>query len=135
MSEKDGPDPITDVPEGPPVEQIPPVLAMDGIRIATLVMLGVHTVAVVVLSVFLVTNVQEQRQVNECYQDLLDDVVAWANAAVTAGTSNRQAQRELLLAQESGIDRRVAIERYLDQLDQADRTRSTAPVPAQRCTR
>jgi len=133
VTEKDAPDPIEvlhgDVPERPAV------LAMDGIRIATLIMLGVHTIAVVVLSVFLMTNVQSQRQVNECYQDLLDSTVAWANTAVQAGRSDRQAQRELLLAQESGIDRRTAVERYLDQLDEADRTRTTAPVPAQRCTR
>jgi hypothetical protein len=113
----------------------PAVLAMDGIRIATLIMLGVHTVSVIVLSMFLVNNVQEQRQVNECYQGQIDALTTWASTAVQAGRSDRQAQRELLLAQESGTDRRAAIERYLDRLDRADETRATAPVPAQRCAR
>jgi hypothetical protein len=113
----------------------PAVLAMDGIRIATLIMLGVHTVAVVVLSVFLVTNVQTQRQVNECYQLQIDALTTWAATAVQAGRSDRQAQRELLLTQEIGVDRQGAIERYLTRLDQADEARATAPVPAQRCAR
>lgn len=115
-----------------------PMLQMDGIRIATLAVLSVDTLVVILLAVFLVTNVQNQRQVNECYQDLLSDVVDWANTAVSAGKQDRQAQRELLWAQlaaPGGDDDRAAIERYVRQLDEADRTRITAPPPAQRCAR
>jgi hypothetical protein len=135
VTEKDAPDPVTALRGNPPAESVPPALAMDVIRIATLVMLGVHTIAVVVLSVFLVTNVQSQRQVNECYQDVVDQIVTWANAAVPAGRSDRQAQRELLLNNLAGGDPRAAIERYLTKLDEADRERSTSPFPTQRCAR
>jgi hypothetical protein len=120
-----------ELPEAP----LPPMLQMDGIRIATLITLGAHTVAVVVLWVFLATTVTQQREINECYQGMIDDVVTWANTAVTAGRSDRQAQRELLLAELNGVNGEAAVERYLDRLDEADRTRTTTPVPAQRCAR
>jgi hypothetical protein len=110
------------------------MLQMDGIRIATLITLGAHTVAVIVLWVYLMTNVAQQRHINECYQNVVDGLMTWSQAAVAAGRSDRQAQRELLLSQESGIDRRVAIQSYLERLDQADQTRSAAPAPTQRCT-
>jgi hypothetical protein len=135
VTEKDAPDHVTALRGNSSTESVPPALAMDGVRIATLVMLGVHTIAVVVLSVFLVTNVQSQRQVNECYQDVVDQIVTWANAAVPAGRSDRQAQRELLWNNLAGGDQRAAIERYLTKLDEADRERSTSPFPTQRCAR
>jgi hypothetical protein len=135
VTEKDAPDPVTAQHGAPPTESVPPALAMDGIRIATLAMLGVHTIAVIVLSVFLVTNVQSQRQVNECYQQATDQIISWANAAVPAARSDRQAQRELLLNNLSGGDPRAAIERYLAKLDEADRERSISPFPTQRCAR
>lgn len=119
-----------------PDPPVAPMLQMDGIRIATLIMLGVHTLAVITLSVFLVTNVRDQREVNECYQDVVNDIVVWADAAVDAGRTDRQAQRELLWAQRAtGADGQASFDRYIAQLDEADRTRTTAPVPAQRCAR
>lgn len=133
MTEKAVPDPVDALHGDPPVP-IPPMLQMDGIRIATLITLGAHTVAVIVLWVYLMTNVAQQRQINECYQNVVDGLVTWSQAAVSAGRSDRQAQRELLLSQEGGIDRRVAVQSYLERLDQADRTRSAAPAPTQRCT-
>lgn len=133
MTEKPAPDPI-DVLHGDPPEPVPPMLQMDSIRIATLVTLGAHTVAVIVLWVYLMTNVAQQRQINDCYQNVVDGLVTWSNAAVEAGRSDRQAQRELLLSQESGIDRREAVQTYLERLDQADRARLSAPAPTQRCT-
>lgn len=111
-----------------------PVLRMDGIRIATLIVLGLVVVSVIALGAFLVTNVHEQRERNECYQEQLEALTDWAQAAVQAGRSDRQAQRELLLAQDTPNDGAVALQRYLDRLDEADRTRRTAPVPDQRCS-
>jgi hypothetical protein len=113
-----------------------PMLQMDGIRIATLVMLGVHTIAVIVLSVFLVTSAQNQRLTNECYQRQIVALIDWAQTAVDAGRTDRQAQRELLLSRAAtDTDRQTVLDRYLAQLDEADRTRQTVPVPEQRCTR
>jgi hypothetical protein len=115
-------------------EPVQPMLQMDGIRIATLILLGVHTVSVIVLAVFLINNVQAQREVNECYQRQVTALTSWAAAAVDAGRSDRQAQRELLLAEVGQVnDGREAVRQYLGRLDEADRTRTTAPVPAQRC--
>ena len=113
-----------------------PVLAMDGIRIATLIMLGVHTIAVVVLSVFLVTNVQSQRQLNECYQDHIDALTSWAGTAVLAGKERTSAQRELLsITVTTPEERRAALDRYLARLDAADQAGLQNPVPTQRCAR
>jgi hypothetical protein len=113
-----------------------PMLQMDGIRIATLAVLAVDTLVVVLLAVFLVTNVQDQRQVNECYQRQIVALTEWAKTAVEAGRTDRQAQRELLLSRATTPDDRQAVlDRYLAQLDEADRTRRSVPVPEQRCSR
>ena len=113
-----------------------PMLQMDGIRIATLAVLSLVTITVVALSVFLVTYAQDQRLVNECYQRQLVALTEWAENAVEAGRSDRQAQRELLLARATDSEgRQAALDRYLAQLDQADRTRRSVPVPEQRCSR
>jgi len=116
--------------------EIPPMLQMDGVRIATLAVLAVNTLAVIVLATFLITNARHQRLVNECYQTQVDALVSWAVAASEAARNDRQAQRELLLAQpRTPEEGRAALDRYLAKLDEADRTRTTAPVPSQRCTR
>lgn len=113
-----------------------PMLQMDAIRIATLTVLSLVTITVVALGVFLVTYVQDQRLVNECYQRQLVALTDWAQTAVQAGRADRQAQRELLLASAPTAEaRQAALDRYLAQLDEADRTRSSAPVPEQRCAR
>lgn len=113
-----------------------PMLQMDGIRIATLAVLAVDTLVVVLLAVFLVTNVQDQRQVNECYQRQIVALTDWAKTAVEAGRTDRQAQRELLLSRATTPeDRQAVLDRYLAQLDEADRTRRSVPVPEQRCSR
>jgi hypothetical protein len=117
------------------VDPVPPMLQMDGIRIATLAVLGCLVVSSLLQGVYLVTTVRDQRLVNECYQEQVDALTSWANTAADAAKSDRQAQRELLLGQLGGTDPRTAVGRYLAQLDEADRTRTTAPVPAQRCTR
>ena len=72
---------MTDPAAVPHSEPVPPMLQMDGIRIATLITLGAHTVAVIVLWVYLMTNVAQQRQANECYQDQADLIVS----AIIAG--------------------------------------------------
>jgi len=109
---------------------------VDGLRIATVAVLAVDTLIVVLLSLFLVTNVQAQRQVNECYQGLLDEVVTYLGVAAQAGRTDRQAQRELLTDRAASPDEgRAVLDRYLAQLDEADRTRSTNPIPTQRCAR
>ena len=111
-----------------------PMLQMDGIRIATLAVLAVDTLIMLLIAWFLVNNVQDQRQANECYQRQLVALTDWASNAVEAGRTDRQAQRELLLSRAaSPEDRQAALDRYLAQLDQADRTRRSVPVPTQRC--
>jgi hypothetical protein len=131
VTEKPAPDPV-DALHGDPPEPVPPMLQMDGIRIATLITLGAHTIAVIVLWVYLMTNVAQQRHINECYQRVVDGLVSWSSAAVEAGRSDRQAQREFLLSDDLPFPE--ARQRYLQQLDQADQTRSDAPAPTQRCT-
>jgi len=109
---------------------------MDGIRLATLCVLAVDTLVVILLAVFLVTSVQSQREVNECYQRQVDEIVSYLGVAAQAARSDRQAQRELLSAPlGEDPETRDRIRRYIDQLNDADRTRSTNPVPTQRCTR
>lgn len=113
--------------------QIHPVLRMDAIRIATLVVLSAVTLSVVGLIAYLVVFVQAQRETGECYQRQIDALTVWAATAVDAGKSDRQAQRELLLSEGPLVDRLAARDRYLARLDEADRTRSSAPVPRAIC--
>ena len=72
------------------------MLQMDGIRLATLAVLAVDTLVVILLAVFLVTNVQSQRLVNECYQRQVDDITSYLGSAAQAARTDRQAQRGLL---------------------------------------
>ena len=117
-------------------DDTPPVLRFDAIRIATLVVLTLVTLVSGGQAVYLATYVQDQRTTNECYQRQIDALTSWAATAVEASRSDRQAIRELLLAPDGeSADGRAPIERYLGQLDEADRTRAGDPVPAQRCTR
>lgn len=116
-----------------------PSLQMDGIRIATLAVLAVDTLVVILLAVFLVTNVQSQRQVNECYQNQADQTLSALIAGRQAATQDRAAQLAMLntiLDPHSTPEvRRTAVESWRQALVQADQTRSTAPVPTQRCAR
>ena len=77
------------IPELPPDRS---VVAMDGIRIATLCVLAVDTRVVVLLAVFLVTNVPSQRQTNECYQDQADQMLSAIIAGRQAAAQDRTAQ-------------------------------------------
>ena len=116
--------------------EVPPVLRFDAIRVATLVVLMLVALLSGGQAVYLATYVQDQRTTNECYQGQIDALTEWAATAVQASRSDRQAQRELLLAQAGASeDGRAAMQRYLGQLDEADRTRAGAPVPEPRCTR
>lgn len=112
---------------------------MDGIRVATLAVLAVDTLVVVLLAVFLVTNVQSQRRTNECYQDQADQLLSSIVAGRQAAVQDRAAQLTMLntiLDPSSGPEtRRAAVEGWRQALAQADRTRSTSPIPTQRCAR
>jgi hypothetical protein len=139
LIEKSAPDPIRalhgDLPEPP----TPPVLAMDSIRIATLIVLACLVVSSIFQGVYLVTSVQQQRVVNECYQDQADQMLSAITVGRQATAQDRAAQLAMLntlLDPGSSPDaRRVAIEGWRLALGEADRTRSLAPVPTQRCAR
>lgn len=115
------------------------MLQMDGIRVATLAVLAIDTLIVVLLSVFLVNNVQSQRQVNECYQGQVDQLVSALAAGRQAAAQDRAAQLAMLntiLDPSSGPEtRRAAVEGWRQALAHGDQTRSSAPVPTQRCAR
>lgn len=115
-------------------EDIPLSLRMDGIRVATLIVLGLISIVVILQSVYLFTAVRDQRETNECYQRTLTVLVDSYTAAREAAKQDRQSQRELLLAQAGpDADGQAAIHRFLAQLDEADRARSQAPPPRQGC--
>jgi hypothetical protein len=101
---------------------------------ATLAVLALVLATMLGQGAYLITYVQGQRQVQECYQTQFDDLIESSAAFRTAGQQDRQAQRELLLGQ-SGSEalQDAAIERYLQQLDEADRTRLSSPLPERRC--
>jgi hypothetical protein len=119
------------MPELPPA----PMLQMDGIRIATLVTLAVNTVAVILLSTFLITSAEQQRQVNECYQGVIDGLQNYIVGTRETSAGDRQAQRELLLSMAAPDNGDAAVDRYLARLDELDRARSQNLPPAQRCAR
>lgn len=112
----------------------PPLPRFDALRVVVSILLVLVLLATGAQALFLATYVRSQAEVVTCTQRQLDALTEWANAVASAARSDRQAQRELLLAQAGGSsDQRLALERYLDQLDEADRTRSQNPVPTQRC--
>lgn len=106
---------------------------MDGIRIATLVTLAANTVAVILLSTFLITSAQEQRETSQCYQGVVDQLSDYLTKSRQAAAQDRQSQRELLLSMVGGEPNPAALDRYLRQLDEADRTRSENLPPVPRC--
>ena len=115
-------------------EDVPLSLRMDGIRIATLVVLGILSAVVILQAIYLLTVVREQRTTNECYQRQLTVLLDSYTTAREAAKQDRQSQRELLLAQAGpDADGQAAIQRFLARLDEADRARSENPPPAQRC--
>ena len=115
------------------------MLQMDGIRIATLCVLAVDTFIVVLLAVFLVTNVQSQRETNECYQDQADQMLSAIVVGRQVTAQDRAAQLAMLNTildpSASPETRRAAVDGWRQVLLQGDQTRSTAPLPTQRCTR
>ena len=114
--------------------EVSPSLRMDGIRIATLIVLGLISVVVILQSIYLFTAVREQRETNECYQQQLTVLLDSYTTAREAAKQDRQSQRELLLAQAGpDADGQAAIHRFLAQLDEADRARSENPPPAAGC--
>ena len=135
MTEKGLPDPIAD----PPTEPATPMLQMDGIRIATLVILGCLVVSSIFQGVYTLTSVREQRQVNECYQGQVDQLLSAILVGRQATAQDRAAQLAMLntiLDPESDQPtRRKAVEDWRQALVQGDQTRSSAPIPTQRCAR
>lgn len=113
-------------------------LEMDGIRIATLAVLAVDTLIVVLLALYLVTTVTEQRKANECYQNQADQLLISITAARDAARQERAGQLAMLntiLDPGSSVDtRRRAVEGWRQALSDADRTRADAPTPIPRCT-
>jgi hypothetical protein len=121
------------------VDDRAPMLQMDGIRIATLAVLSLVTITVVALAVFLVTYVQDQRLVNECYQRQADELLSSIVAGRQAADQDRAAQLAMLNTildpGSSPEARRTAIEGWRQALAQADQTGSSARIPEQRCAR
>ncbi len=113
----------------------PAPVAPDPLRLVTTCLLGLLTVVVAALVIYLVLFVGAQRQTVECLQAGYAELNSSVSAARVAAAQDRQAQRELLLAQ-AGADVRgdTAIDRYLARLDDADATRDANPLPVRRCT-
>lgn len=133
-------------PEPPPSTEpnLPPApprrhsnLEMDGIRIATLAVLTLTTLMTVFLMLYLMTNVREQREVNECYQNQADQLLSSIVSGRDAARQERTAQLAMLntiLDPGSSVEaRRRAVEDWRESLTEADQTRADAPAPIPRC--
>lgn len=108
----------------------------DGLRIATLAVLVLVLLSSVGQAVYLSGYVQSQRTVNDCYQNLIDDLITSNGAAREAAKQDRASIREFLVTIAApGGDDAATMDRYLSALDEADRTRSGTPPPTQRCQR
>lgn len=113
-------------------------LEMDSIRVATLVVLGIDTLIVALLALYLMTNVTEQRKANECYQHQADQLLTSITVGRDAARQERAGQLAMLntiLDPGSSVDaRREAVEGWRRSLSDAERTRADAPAPIPRCT-
>lgn len=136
-------------PEEPPAESRGPLvdhlerqrrsnLEMDGIRVATLTVLAIDTLIVLILALYLMTNVTEQRKANECYQTQADQLLTSITTAREAARGERAGQLAMLntiLDPGSSVDaRHEAVEGWRKSLSDAERTRADAPTPTLRCT-
>lgn len=118
-------------------DDVHPALHMDGVRVATLAVLSLVTLAVIGLIVFLVTNVQGQRLTAECYQKAFDELNASLAVSREAARQDRAQLRELVTTftdpANTRDEARAALDRYAAALDAADRDRAAAPLPNRTC--
>lgn len=106
----------------------------DPLRVVTTCLLGLLTVTVAALVIYLFVFVGSQRQTVECLQMAYAELTSSATAARAAAAQDRQAQRELLLDQAGTVaEGDAAIDRFLAELDEADATRDANPLPVRRC--
>ena len=116
-----------------------PMLAWDGVRVATICVLVADTVIMVMMFWFLVANVQSQRETNECYQNQADELLSAIIVGRQVTAQDRAAQLAMLnTILDPGANpetRRAAVDGWRQVLIQGDQTRSTAPLPTQRCAR
>ncbi len=108
-------------------------LQWDAVRVITVALLACVALAVTVLVIYLVSYAANQRRIQECLQVQVAAQQEYTRIARALAKDDRQAQRELLLAQTDPESGRAAVERYLARLDETDRTRTANPPPATSC--
>jgi type VI protein secretion system component VasK len=107
-------------------------LTWDAVRVITVGVLVCVVLAVSGLVVYLSTSAASDRRVKECLQIQVAELQQSYIAGREAARQDRQAQRELLLAQLSNPTRE-AVERFLQRLDDSDRARTANPPPSRNC--
>lgn len=107
-------------------------LAWDAVRVVTVAVLTCVAFTVGALVIYLSTSARQDRAVKECLQVQVAQLQASYLAGRDAARQDRQAQRELLLAQLANPTRE-AVERFLRRLDESDAARAAIPPPTRNC--
>ncbi|MBW0088216.1 collagen-like protein [Pseudonocardia sp. KRD-184] len=113
-------------------------LAMDFIRKLTLSVLGLLVIVVAFLIFYLVTYVQEQRLLSECYRQAFEETNRALVVTVAAAARDRGGLKTLLESltdpERTGAQRSADLEKYLQLLADGEADRAATPVlPARTC--
>lgn len=109
----------------------------DPLRIVTMVLLGLMVAAVIGLTWYLISYVQDQRVTNSCYQDAFDELQTSLRVSRDAARSDRLELRDLINSiSDTALapdQRRQALEDYVTAVDDSEQARAKAPLPARTC--
>lgn len=110
----------------------------DPLRVVTLVLLAAMVLAVIGLTVYLVTYVQDQREHSECYQAAFDDLNASLGVSREAARQDRAQLRTLVTSltdpAKDPSEGQDALDVFVRALDAADQDRANAPLPQRTCS-
>jgi hypothetical protein len=112
-------------------------LAWDAIRIVTVGLLTIVALVVSFLCIYLVTYVQEQRELSECYAAAFNELQSAIGTTTGAAVDDRRALRTLVTSltdpEKSREQRQAALDSYVHTLDASEQARANNPLPNRTC--
>jgi hypothetical protein len=109
----------------------------DPLRVVTMVLLAMMVAAVIGLTWYLLAYVQARRLTSECYNAAFDELRGSLQVSRDAARSDRIELRDLINSisdpAKTSVERRAALEDYVAAIDQTEKARALAPLPARTC--
>lgn len=124
-------------PRGSEDDQPRSPLTWDAIRIVTVSLLSIVAVVVAFLSVYMVTYVQEQRELSECYRSAFNETNSALATTIGAAGRDRRGLLALLTSltdpEKTREQRTSELEAYKRLLATGEAERATNPIPNRTC--